>query len=71
MRRVKVLFDSENKAVGRDYSRWNDVWLTLRADIMAPAARQKMLPRPNSTVMYVAAPIISDGRITSARPVCR
>ena len=26
----KVLFDSANKAVGQDYSRWNDVWLTLR-----------------------------------------
>ncbi|MDO1920720.1 two-component system sensor histidine kinase CreC, partial [Escherichia coli] len=26
----KVLFDSANKAVGQDYSRWNVVWLTWR-----------------------------------------
>lgn len=25
-----VLLDSTGKALGQDYSRWNDVWLTLR-----------------------------------------
>jgi len=25
-----VLYDSAQQAVGQDYSRWNDVWLTLR-----------------------------------------
>ncbi|EDV3140563.1 HAMP domain-containing protein, partial [Salmonella enterica subsp. enterica] len=58
----KVLFDSENKAVGQDYSRWNDVWLTLRGRYGARSTA-KDAADPNSTVMYVAAPIISDGRI--------
>lgn len=58
----KVLFDSENKAVGQDYSRWNDVWLTLRGQYGARSTA-KDAADPNSTVMYVAAPIISDGRI--------
>lgn len=58
----KVLFDSENKAVGQDYSRWNDVWLTLRGRYGARSTAKDSAD-PNSTVMYVAAPIISDGRI--------
>ncbi|EFU4450842.1 two-component system sensor histidine kinase CreC [Salmonella enterica] len=58
----KVLFDSENKAVGQDYSRWNDVWLTLRGQYGARSTAKDSAD-PNSTVMYVAAPIISDGRI--------
>lgn len=61
----KVLFDSENKAVGQDYSRWNDVWLTLRGQYGARSTA-KDAADPNSTVMYVAAPIISDGRIIGA-----
>ncbi len=36
----KVLFDSANKAVGQDYSRWNDVWLTLRGQYGARSTLQ-------------------------------
>lgn len=28
----RVIFDSSGKSVGQDYSRWNDVWLTLRGE---------------------------------------
>lgn len=28
----RVVFDSAGLAVGQDYSRWNDVWLTLRGE---------------------------------------
>lgn len=55
----KVLFDSANKAVGEDYSRWNDVWLTLRGQYGARSTLQNP-DDPESTVMYVAAPI-TDG----------
>jgi two-component system, OmpR family, sensor histidine kinase CreC len=51
-----VLFDSQNRDIGRDYSRWNDVYLTLRGKYGARSTRSD----PNdetSTVMYVAAPI--------------
>lgn len=58
----KVVFDSAGKALGEDYSRWNDVWLTLRGEYGARSS----LADPNdpaSTVMYVAAPIADRGRI--------
>ncbi|MDI5677446.1 hypothetical protein MJL30_38180, partial [Salmonella enterica subsp. enterica serovar Anatum] len=42
-----------NKAVGQDYSRWNDVWLTLRGQYGARSTA-KDAADPNSTVMYVA-----------------
>lgn len=53
----KVLFDSANKAVGQDYSRWNDVWLTLRGQYGARSSRQDPAD-PESSMMYVAAPIM-------------
>ena len=51
-----VLFDSSGAAVGKDYSRWNDVWLTLQGKY---GARSTPLDakNPESTVMYVAAPV--------------
>ncbi len=55
-----VLFDSQGRAVGQDYSRWNDVYLTLRGKYGARSTRLD----PNdeySTVMYVAAPIRYQG----------
>ncbi len=51
-----VLYDSTGQDVGADYSRWNDVYLTLRGEYGArstPANPGDEL----STIMYVAAPI--------------
>jgi len=53
-----VVFDSSGKDVGQDYSRWNDVYLTLRGRYGARSTRSD----PNddaSSVMHVAAPIVS------------
>jgi len=58
----KVVFDSAGHAVGQDYSRWNDVWLTLRGKYGARST-QSDPDDIDSTVMYVAAPIINDGKI--------
>ena len=58
----KVVFDSAGKALGQDYSRWNDVWLTLRGQYGARSTRSD----PNdddSSVMYIAAPVSDNGRI--------
>ncbi|WP_145600934.1 two-component system sensor histidine kinase CreC [Yersinia frederiksenii] len=58
----RVIFDSSGKAVGQDYSRWNDVWLTLRGEYGARSSRTD----PNdeqSSVMYVAAPVIAENKI--------
>ena len=35
----KVVFDSADSALGQDYSRWNDVWLTLRGQYGARSTR--------------------------------
>ncbi|WP_312687133.1 two-component system sensor histidine kinase CreC [Kosakonia sp.] len=58
----RVVFDSAGKALGADYSRWNDVWLTLRGQY---GARSSLADpnNPQSTVMYVAAPVTDQGRI--------
>ena len=55
-----VVFDSAGRDLGRDYSRWNDVLLTLRGQYGARSTRSD--PDDDSTsVMHVAAPI-RDGR---------
>ncbi|MCS3603334.1 two-component system sensor histidine kinase CreC [Buttiauxella sp. BIGb0471] len=51
-----VLFDSSGKATGQDYSRWNDVWLTLQGKYGARSTPVNV-NKPESTVMYVAAPV--------------
>ena len=60
--RGRVLFDSSGEGTGKDYSRWNDVWLTLRGQY---GARSTLLDPddPSSSVMYVAAPVVADGQI--------
>lgn len=67
----KVLLDSAGVAVGEDYSRWNDVYLTLRGQYGARSTRSNP-DDPDSSVMHVAAPILDDskiiGVITVAKP---
>ena len=58
----KVLYDSENLAVGQDYSRWRDVNLTLQGRYGARSSRDSQHPDKTS-VMYVAAPILRQGQI--------
>ncbi|MDY7539781.1 two-component system sensor histidine kinase CreC [Undibacterium sp. RTI2.1] len=65
-----VVFDSDNKDVGKDYSRWNDVYLTLQGKYGA----RNTLADPadnNSNVMHVAAPILDGGRIIGALTVAK
>ncbi|MEB2635689.1 two-component system sensor histidine kinase CreC [Burkholderia sp. BCCIQ04A] len=66
-----VRYDSSGSAVGQDYSRWNDVYRTLRGEYGARSTRSD----PNddgSTVMHVAAPIRRGdeiiGVLTIAKP---
>ncbi len=51
-----VLLDSTGTAVGQDYSRWNDVLRTLRGEYGARSTKEDPSD-PDSSVMYVAAPI--------------
>lgn len=57
-----VLLDSQNIAVGQDYSRWNDVYLTLQGKYGARSSRETE-GDDASSVMYVAAPIKHQGEI--------
>ena len=66
-----VLLDSAGEAVGQDYSRWNDVYLTLRGQYGARSTRSDPND-PDSSVMHVAAPIRDGatliGVVTVAKP---
>lgn len=57
-----VIYDSEGVANGQDFSRWNDVWLTLRGKYGVRSSR-KQADDPSSSVMYVAAPVMDGTRI--------
>jgi len=65
-----VRFDSAGKAVGKDYSRWNDVYLTLRGQYGARMTSE--VPREyGSLSMYVAAPVRDGQRIIGVLTVSK
>lgn len=68
-----VLFDSDGKEEGADFSRWNDVYLTLHGKYGARSTRA-IDGDERSTVMHVAAPILDEqgrilGVLTVAKPL--
>ncbi|MGO4551887.1 two-component system sensor histidine kinase CreC [Lysobacter sp. 2RAF19] len=66
-----VVFDSAGRDVGKDYSRWNDVYLTLHGRYGARSTRSDPAD-PNSTVMHVAAPLRdANGRIVGVLTVAK
>ena len=65
-----VLLDSTGQAIGQDYSRWNDVLLTLRGQYGARSTREDPND-PDSSVMYVAAPIRDGERIIGVVSVAK
>ncbi|EPL15325.1 two-component system sensor histidine kinase CreC [Pseudomonas sp. CF161] len=66
----KVVLDSSGVAVGQDYSRWNDVYLTLRGQYGARSSRA-VADDPNSSVMHVGAPIRDKGKIIGVVTVAK
>jgi len=65
-----VRFDSSGEALGADYSRWNDVYLTLQGKYGARSTRTDPNDE-NSTVMYVAAPIRDGDKIIGVLTVAK
>ncbi|WP_323159820.1 two-component system sensor histidine kinase CreC [Pseudomonas fluorescens] len=65
-----VVLDSSGLAVGQDYSRWNDVYLTLRGEYGARSSRSDPND-PNSSVMHVGAPIRDEGKIIGVVTVAK
>jgi len=67
----RVLFDSRHIDTGADYSQWRDVRRTLRGEYGARTTRA-VAEDEASSVMYVSAPILVDGRIagvlTASKP---
>ncbi|MES3708905.1 two-component system sensor histidine kinase CreC [Pseudomonas putida] len=65
-----VLLDSSGEALGKDYSQWNDVLLTLRGQYGARSTRSD--PNDESTsVMHVGAPIIDGGKVIGVVTVAK
>ncbi|AVX91584.1 two-component system sensor histidine kinase CreC [Pseudomonas sp. VE 196-7] len=65
-----VVLDSSGVAVGQDYSRWNDVYLTLRGAYGARSTRSDPND-PASSVMHVGAPIRDNGKIIGVVTVAK
>jgi two-component system, OmpR family, sensor histidine kinase CreC len=66
-----VVFDSQDRDVGKDYSRWNDVYLTLRGQYGARSTPSDPEDEASS-VMHVAAPLYdAQGRIIGVLTVAK
>lgn len=65
-----VIFDSLGRDVGKDYSRWNDVYRTLRGQYGARSTRA-VQDDDASTVMHVAAPIVDRGQVIGVLTVAK
>lgn len=57
-----VVYDSTGRDIGVDYSHWRDVFLTLRGRYGARTTQEDPGDELSSW-MYVAAPVVADGRI--------
>lgn len=67
----RVVFDSDHgKAVGADYSRWNDVFLTLNGQYGRRSTRTDR-DDPATNVLYVSAPIRRHGAIAGVLTVAK
>lgn len=72
-RRGRVVFDSmqgPQNALGQDFSNWRDVARTLRGEYGARATRD-IEDDERSSVMYVAAPVLHDGRVIGVLTVAK
>lgn len=54
--RGKIIYDSQGLALGHDYSKWNDVYLTLQGKYGVRSTRINDNDS-NSSIMFIAAPI--------------
>lgn len=66
-----VIFDTSNTALGQDYSRWNDVYLTLRGKYGVRSSPVVAGDEHSDTVMYIAAPIKDNSKIIGSLTVAK
>jgi two-component system sensor histidine kinase CreC len=65
-----VAYDSDGVSLGADFSQWRDVALALRGEYGARSTRDNP-GDPESTVMYVAAPVTHKGKIIGVLSVAK
>ncbi len=66
-----IIFDSTREAsIGEDYSNWRDVYLTLQGKYGARSSRANE-NNQSSSVLYVAAPLLIDGKISGVLTVAK
>lgn len=66
-----VVYDSEGRDLGRDNSRWNDVYRTLRGEYGARSSPETPGGNRDNTVMHVAAPIRDGERLIGVLTVAQ
>jgi two-component system sensor histidine kinase CreC len=66
-----VLYDSAQEAVGQDYSKWNDVYLTLKGQYGVRSSPALEQGESRSTTMHVAAPIKVNGIIIGVLTIAK
>jgi two-component system, OmpR family, sensor histidine kinase CreC len=66
-----VIFDSDNLALGQDYSQWNDVYLTLRGKYGVRSSPIIADQPQSDSVMYIAAPIKDSTQIIGSLTVAK
>ncbi len=68
-----VRFDSENQSVGQDFSQWRDVLLTLKGSYGARTSKDARNDAKDggSSVFYVAAPILRDGKTVGVLSIAK
>jgi two-component system, OmpR family, sensor histidine kinase CreC len=66
-----VIFDSSNFAVGQDYSKWNDVYLTLRGKYGVRSSPIIPNAPQSDSIMYIAAPIKDGSQIIGSLTVAK
>ena len=65
-----VVYDSTGKNIGRDYSKWNDVLLTLKGKYGARSTKEDPND-PQTSTMYIASPIYNKSNITGSLTVSK
>lgn len=66
-----VIFDSANLALGQDYSKWNDVYLTLKGKYGVRSSPSIAGGDHSDTIMYIAAPIKDGNNIIGSLTVAK
>ena len=66
-----VIFDSANLALDQDYSKWNDVYLTLKGQYGVRSSPAIIGDEQGDTIMYIAAPIKDGNSIIGSLTVAK